>query len=65
MVDIKHEVAEGYIPAVVISDDEIEQELYKIQQERLELDEKIMSGEYKVIEGKVYNVYGECLGYYR
>ena len=65
MVDNKHEVAEGFTPAVVISDDEIEQALYELDQERVELEEKIMSGEYKVIEGKVYNVYGECLGYYR
>ena len=65
MVDNKHEVAEGYIPAVVISDDEIEQALYELDQERVELEKKIKSGEYRVIEGKVYNVYGECLGYYR
>jgi hypothetical protein len=65
MVDTKHDVVEGFTPAVVISDDENEQALYELEQERVELEEKIKSGEYKVIEGKVYNVYGECLGYYR
>lgn len=54
----------GFISAVVISEEEIEQALKEIQQERMELEEKIKSGEYKVYEGRVYNVHGECMGFY-
>ena len=67
MKENEYGFTEGFTPNpdVTASDEDIEQALYEIQQERMDMENKIISGEYKVIEGKVYNNYGNCMGYYR
>lgn len=43
-------------------EEDIEWTLNEIEKERQEIRDKLISGEYKVYEGRVYNSNGDCIG---
>lgn len=46
------------------TEEEYKQALKEIEDERNEIRAKLASGEYKMIDGKIYNSYGNCMGYF-
>ena len=52
-------------PNAEYTDEDVEFALDELKRENKEIRDKLESGEYRVYEGRVYNNYGNFMGYYR